>query len=399
MGPLVPDLISENLNYILALFIGIAFGAILEQAGFSSSRRLVGLFYGYDFTVLRVFFTAGIVGMIGVMALDHFRLLDMNQIYINPTYIWSAIVGGLLMGLGFVVGGYCPGTSFCAAAIGKLDALALIGGALVGVLLFGEAYPLLEGFHKAGYLGSPRISETLGISPSLFAAVIILIAAAAFGVVSVIEKRVNGRWTGWQWTRGRIAVAGVAIVLALSAFTFSEPKSALLREAEDIERVQQQPVRLMDVDEFAFRLMDPEDNRIQVIDFRTAEQREKEPLPKSYIFTVDSLFEQEPSRLLRTRGKVNVFVAEDELTERKMAYIAQRLGFQRVYILQGGMQAFREQILEYEPPATPPQNIYEQFTQRFRLRAKEVLPDLMQQSRQEEAPPAKEEKKRRAGGC
>jgi len=50
MGPLVPDIISNNLNFIVALVVGILFGVILEQAGFSTSKKLVGLFYGYDFT-------------------------------------------------------------------------------------------------------------------------------------------------------------------------------------------------------------------------------------------------------------------------------------------------------------------------------------------------------------
>ena len=58
MAPLVPDIIGNEFNLVVALFIGIAFGYILEQAGFSSTKKLVGLFYGYDFTVLRVFFTA-----------------------------------------------------------------------------------------------------------------------------------------------------------------------------------------------------------------------------------------------------------------------------------------------------------------------------------------------------
>ena len=116
MGPLVPEIIGNDLNFIVALFIGIAFGAILEQAGFSTSKKLVGLFYGYDFTVLRVFFTAGLVAMIGVMALEHYGLLDISLVYVNPTFIWSAVIGGLIMGLGFVVGGFCPGTSVCAAA-------------------------------------------------------------------------------------------------------------------------------------------------------------------------------------------------------------------------------------------------------------------------------------------
>ena len=142
MGPLVPDIISNELSLIIALLIGIAFGFILENAGFSSSKKLVGLFYGYDFTVLRVFFTAGITAMVGIVVLNHFHLIDMSVVYINPLFLWSAIVGGLIMGLGFVVGGYCPGTSICAAAIGKKDAMYFILGAGIGILIFIEGYPL-----------------------------------------------------------------------------------------------------------------------------------------------------------------------------------------------------------------------------------------------------------------
>ncbi|MDW8321290.1 MAG: YeeE/YedE thiosulfate transporter family protein [Armatimonadota bacterium] len=397
MGPLVPDLISENLNYVLALFIGIAFGAILEQAGFSSSRRLVGLFYGYDFTVLRVFFTAGIVAMVGVMALDHFGLLDMNLVYINPTFLWSAIVGGLIMGLGFVIGGYCPGTSFCAAAIGKLDALALVGGALVGVLIFAEGYPLFEGLYKASNLGSPRISQTLGISPSLFALVMILFALAAFTVASYVERKVNGRPAPLlRWTPSRAWVLAAGVVLAISAFSFTDRKADLLRLVQDEELVRSYPVETMSVDEFAFRLMDKDDDRIQVIDFRPEAEIAQQRLPKSYTFTVDNLFEQEPSRLLRVKGKINVFVANDELTERKMAVIARELGFQRVQILEGGLDAFREQVLNFQP-SRPAQNMMEEFTYRFRTKAKSVIPELIQQSQPSE--PVKGEKKRIRGGC
>jgi hypothetical protein len=136
MGPLVPDIIGNDLNFIIAIFIGIAFGYILEQAGFSTSKKLVGLFYGYDFTVLRVFFTAGVTAMLGVVAMGHFGLLDLSLIYVNPTFLWSAIVGGLIMGLGFVIGGFCPGTSVCAAAIGKIDAMIFIAGSFAGVFIF-----------------------------------------------------------------------------------------------------------------------------------------------------------------------------------------------------------------------------------------------------------------------
>ena len=61
MGPLiVNEIITENANFLLAFFIGIAFGLVLESAGFSSSRKLAGVFYGYDTVVLKVFFTGAI---------------------------------------------------------------------------------------------------------------------------------------------------------------------------------------------------------------------------------------------------------------------------------------------------------------------------------------------------
>ncbi|MEJ5251134.1 MAG: YeeE/YedE family protein [Chthonomonadetes bacterium] len=397
MGPLVPNLISENLNYILALFIGIAFGAILEQAGFSSSRRLVGLFYGYDFTVLRVFFTAGIVAMVGVMALQHFGLLDMNLVYINPTFLWSAIIGGLIMGLGFVIGGYCPGTSFCAAAIGKLDAVALIAGALVGVFLFAEGYPLFEGLYKAAYLGSPRIYQTLGIPANMFAFVMVVFALAAFGVAGFVERRVNRLPAQTaRWTPARVGMVAVGLVLALSASSFTDRKANLLNLSQNDQLVRSYPVEVMSVDEFAFRLMDEEDDRIQVIDFRPEAEIARERLPKSYAFTVENLFEQEPSRLLRLKGKLNVFVANDELTERRLAVIAQELGFKRIAILEGGLQGFREQILNFQP-SRPPRDMYEEFTYRFRTKAKQVIPELIRQNRQ--TAPVKQEKKRVLGGC
>ena len=140
MGPLVPELVTPELNLIVALLVGIAFGYILEQAGFSSSRKLTGLFYGTDFTVLRVFFTAGVTAMIGVLLLTKLGVLDGSVLYVNPTFLYSAILGGLIMGIGFVVGGFCPGTSFCAAAVGRIDGMMFVAGGLAGVLVFGEAF-------------------------------------------------------------------------------------------------------------------------------------------------------------------------------------------------------------------------------------------------------------------
>lgn len=190
MGPLIVyEIISENVNLLMAFIIGIGFGFVLESNGFSSSRRLAGMFYGYDTTVLKVFFTAAIVAAVGLLFLSLFKWIDLSSIYINPTYLWSTLGGGVIMGAGFILGGYCPGTSFCAASIGKLDALAFIGGMFIGILIFTEGYPLWESFYNAKFLGAPVLSDMLGASRGFLTLLIILVALGMFWVGEWAEKK------------------------------------------------------------------------------------------------------------------------------------------------------------------------------------------------------------------
>ncbi|MBE0676081.1 MAG: YeeE/YedE family protein [Bacteroidales bacterium] len=190
MGPLVVnEIISENTNLFLAFIIGIGFGWVLESSGFSSSRKLAGIFYGYDAVVLKVFFTAAITAMLGLLFMSLFGWIDLNWVYVNPTFLTSAIVGGVIMGAGFILGGFCPGTSFCAASIGKIDGFVFIGGLFIGVFLFGAGYDLWKGIYMANYLGEPKVSEVLGIKDGLFAFLLILAALAMFYVAEWAEKK------------------------------------------------------------------------------------------------------------------------------------------------------------------------------------------------------------------
>ena len=190
MGPLVAnEIISTDTNLVFAFLIGIGFGFVLEGAGFSSSRKLAGVFYGYDTVVLKVFFTAAITAMIGLLFLSLFGWIDLSLIYINPTFLYSAIAGGVIMGAGFILGGFCPGTSFCGASIGKIDAMVFVVGLLLGILLFTEGYPLWEDLYTAKFLGIPKISESLGIKDGLMALIIVLAAFGMFYVGEWAEKK------------------------------------------------------------------------------------------------------------------------------------------------------------------------------------------------------------------
>jgi uncharacterized protein len=190
MGPLITNgIISESTNLFLAFIIGIGFGFVLEQSGFSSSRKLAGVFYGYDTVVLKVFFTAAITAMLGLLFFSLFGWIDLSLVYVNPTYLTSAIVGGIIMGAGFIIGGYCPGTSFCGASIGKIDGMVFIGGLFIGVLLFGLGYKLWENLYLAKFMGSPKVSTSLGLSDGFFGLLLILAALGMFWVAELAEKK------------------------------------------------------------------------------------------------------------------------------------------------------------------------------------------------------------------
>ncbi|MCF6170029.1 MAG: YeeE/YedE family protein [Bacteroidales bacterium] len=192
MGPLIPQgIITGEWDFVIALLLGIAFGFILEASGFSSSRNIAGVFYGYNFVVLRVFLTAVLVAMIGLLYFDYMGWIEMDLVYVLPTYLRSMVVGSFIMGLGFVLGGFCPGTSYTAIAIGKIDALVFTGGLFLGIFLFSEAFPWISGFYYSDNLGNVTVNEVLGISNELFTFILVVMGLVAFWGTWLIEKRVR----------------------------------------------------------------------------------------------------------------------------------------------------------------------------------------------------------------
>ena len=190
MGPISSLIIlPEWLDLLIALLIGIGFGFSLEQAGFSSSRKLVGMFYGYDTTVLKVFFSAAIVALIGSQLLSYLGLLNLNQVFVNEFYVASSIIGGIIMGAGFIMGGFCPGTGVCALSIGKIDAMVFVAGGLTGAFLFAETYPYIEKLANSSYKGPVKMNEALGISPGLFTFLLIVAAVILFRIAELAERK------------------------------------------------------------------------------------------------------------------------------------------------------------------------------------------------------------------
>jgi len=187
---------SSGIDYIVAFIIGIGFGFALESGGFGNSKKLAWQFYFRDLTVFKVMFTAIVTGMTGIIFMDAFGWLDISSMYINPTYLWPGLAGGFIMGLGFAVGGYCPGTSLVGLSTLKVDAVFYLAGILGGMAVFGEVAPYIEGFMSgkaSGYMGTVTIYQALGISAGVIGFLVMLVALGGFFAAEWTEKKMGNQ--------------------------------------------------------------------------------------------------------------------------------------------------------------------------------------------------------------
>jgi len=193
-GPLSVVLnFSHPTEMLIALAIGVGFGWSLERAGFGRADNLAAIFYGRDFRVLRVMFTAIVTAMLGLYFLDLLGVLPIASIGLLDTYWAPQLAGGLLLGAGFILGGYCPGTSIVAVMSGKLDGLLFVLGAFLGCMAFTLSFDRVAGFYRATAMGRLLLPDALGLPAAVVVFGVTLMAAGAFVAVRRIERWVNGR--------------------------------------------------------------------------------------------------------------------------------------------------------------------------------------------------------------
>jgi uncharacterized membrane protein YedE/YeeE len=172
-------------DWLTWLLIGTAIGFVLENGGLGNPRKLTGIFLLRDFTVPQVMPTAILAAMAGMLVLSLFGF-DTAKAFTPDTMLLGQAVGGFVFGVGFYLGGYCPGTSMVALGSGRLDALPFMGG-MIGAWYAWDPIrkigkPLLEKAPEA----KDTLPELVGMDPRLFAG--ILVAA-------------GGALIAWLWRR------------------------------------------------------------------------------------------------------------------------------------------------------------------------------------------------------
>lgn len=125
---------------LLAILLGGSFGFILHKVGATNPNKIVGFLRLTDLHLAKVILFAIGFSSLLLFALMAVGIIDPTHISIKASYA-GVIVGGAIFGIGFGLGGYCPGTTLSALGSGRKDSIFMILGGLVGawvyVLVFG----------------------------------------------------------------------------------------------------------------------------------------------------------------------------------------------------------------------------------------------------------------------
>ncbi len=211
--------------YLVYLAIGFFFGFVLEISGFGHSPKLAAQFYFKDLTVLKVMFTAIVTAMVLIFLASGLGLLDYNLIWVNPTYLWPGILGGFIMGIGFIIGGFCPGTSLVSAATLKIDGIFFALGSLVGVFAFGETVHLYERWWNDSYYGRLTLMDVFHLPAGVVVLLVVLMAIFMFWGGEQLE-RIFGQRDLKREPKGRLFGAAALTLLALAVLLIGQPTTA-----------------------------------------------------------------------------------------------------------------------------------------------------------------------------
>jgi rhodanese-related sulfurtransferase len=351
MGPFpLEDILGQYGALFIYFLIGFGFGFVLEISGFADSPRLAAQFYFKDVTVLKVMFTGIITAMLLIFLAVGLGLLDYNRIWVNPTYLWPGIVGGLIMGAGFIIGGFCPGTSLVAVSTLKIDGIFFALGALFGIFAFGETVDTyFAEFWNSSYMGRFTLPELLGLPTEYVVLGVVIFAMIAFWAGEWAEHRFGGK----ERTPPALFRAGsaAAVVVALGVVVIGMPTT--LDRWEQIQAEKEPLLAERAVHIHAGELLQLiDDNQINVIMLDTRHEADYNlfHILDARRVEVADLPEMAPELLAQPANTVTVVMSngEERAVEAWKLLVAESVP--NVYILDGGvncwLSVFQEQVVE-----------------------------------------------------
>lgn len=194
----------NDTGMVSGLVCGVLFGWVLESSGFGSPCKLTAQFSLRDWSVLKVMFTAIVVTATGLYLLRLAGVLAADAVFVPTALLVASAIGGVLVGAGFAVGGYCPGTSVVGLFSGRIDALVFLVGLLLGTFVFAGLYgPVIEALMAAGEVQSgDTFADAFGIPDLVIIGIMVLALVGVFYAGSWFERRARGPVTAEQAVAG-----------------------------------------------------------------------------------------------------------------------------------------------------------------------------------------------------
>ena len=342
-------LFGDEASFIIAFVIGIGFGFFLERAGFGSGRKLAAQFYFRDLSVLKVMFTAIITAMTGVYLLSRLGMMDLSLVYLVPTFLVPQIVGGLLLGVGFVIGGYCPGTSCVSAVTGRIDGMVYLVGMIAGLLGFAEVYPYVQNYAHMTPMGQITLAKLFNLPYGLLVFAVVLMALGAFMAAEWAEKKVGGKEPDpkgsfiarpWRLTPVRIlamglAAAGFVALVAGDPYRGShatiDTKDLAIRAGSGADSIQ--------VGQLADWIIQGR-NDFKLVDLRSGTDFAAYHIPTAENVPLASLTPD-----FAAHNEKIILCSEDGTQAAKAWFLLEAQGFKSVYLLDGGLRSWQDMIL------------------------------------------------------
>lgn len=359
------DLLNSVPGLAMATCIGFMFGFFLEIAGFGSSRKLTNIFYFRDMAVLKVMFTAVLVALIGYQYMAILGVTDPTQIYGLETFFGAQAVGGLLFGVGFVMGGWCPGTALVGIASLKWDALVFLVGAGIGSILFNETFSYVKPLYEGGAEGISLLPDKLQISTPLFIVLLSIGAILMFALSTWIEKKSkNVPMPTFKEEKKNQWMALVLLFSSALLFVLPEAPKPFPRVEENPDLVDsttmqtffsttpellfQEIVQEKDhLDAIVVAKLLMEDARdICLVDIRPIEEYQQFSLRGAIHMPLEQMLQRASQELPKTS---QIILYSNGTTHAAQAWvILKQLGWPRVFVILNGISGFIEDCL------TPP---------------------------------------------
>ncbi len=349
-------------TYLVFGLIGFGFGFVLEISGFGNSKKLAAQFYFKDLTVLKVMFGAIITAMVLIFLSSALGILDFNLVYVPETHLWPGLLGGVIMGVGFIVGGFCPGTALVSASTFKVDGIVFSLGAAVGVWAFGETVqPVWNWWNNSGYYGRLTLMDVFHLPTGVVVLLVVLMALFMFWGGEKLEARFGKRDLSKEPKRrwlGAVALILVAlIVIALGQPTIAQKWAQV--EAEKMPLLEQRAVQIHPGELLASLGNDTLD--VVMLDVRSEADYNLFHIHGAVNIPLQNILSAVPALLTQsqtTSSSVLVLMSNDESAATEAWKVLAAEAVPNIYILEGGINnwisVFGQQETGIRPLAAAP---------------------------------------------